>query len=323
MTDDTQASPPSKGRTEGGDREQRERDTPRKAEQTDGGVVADTGLDTSNPASDDSRRLGLERVFAVAAQEYRLSFRNRWAVALTGLFALVAVLLVVFGGSKVGPSDTDSFVASLVVLSTYLVPLAALAFGYDAVVGPAENGWLDVVFALPVPRSQVVLGTYLGRAATLAGATLVGFGVAGVALVARTGSVGIGAYGVFVLAAAAVSCAFLAMSVLISTAVGEKTRALGLALLAWVWFVLAHDLVALGVISAVGLPDVALSAMVLANPADIFRVLVLSQLETTSTGLASVLTEANLSVSTLTAALLAWTAGPVLVAARLIRRVKV
>lgn len=287
-------------------------------ERTDGGVVADVVAD-SNRAETDGRRFVDERLLAVATQEYRLAFRNRWAFALTGLFALVGVLLVGFGGSTVGPSDPDAFVASLVVLSTYLLPLAALAFGYDAVVGPAENGWLDVVFALPIPRSRVVAGTYLGRATTLAGATLVGFGIAGVALVARVGSVGVGAYGVFVLAAVGVGCAFLAVSVLISTVVTEKTRALGLALLAWVWFVLAHDLVALGIISAFDLPEIALSAMVLANPADVFRVLVLSQLETASAGLASVLAAANLSTAVLTAGLLAWIVGPMLIAAQIVR----
>lgn len=298
-------------------------DTPESVtadERTDGGIVEDAVADSVDETEANERGFVDERIFTVAMQEYRLSFRNRWAFGLTGLFAVVAVLLVWFGGSTVGPSDFDSFVASLVVLSTYLLPLAALAFGYDAVVGPAENGWLDVVFALPVSRSQVVTGLYLGRAATLVGATLVGFGVAGVALVARTGSLSIGAYGVFVLAAAGVSCAFLAVSVLISTLVDEKTRALGLALVTWVWFVLAHDLVALGIISALALPDVALSAMVLANPADVFRMLVLSQLETAGTGLASVLAEANLSVSVLVAGMVAWTIGPVLAAARIIGR---
>lgn len=289
-------------------------------ERTDGGVVAEAVASSANQTETDGRRFVDERILTVAMQEYRLSFRNRWAFALTGLFALVGVLLVGFGGSTVGPNGFDAYVASLVVLSTYLLPLAALAFGYDAVVGPAENGWLDVVFALPVPRSRIVVGTYLGRAATLAGATLIGFGIAGVALVVRTGTLSVGGFGTFVLAAAGVCSAFLAMSVLISAVVSEKARALGLVLLMWVWFVLAHDLVALGIISAFDLPEFALSAMVLANPADVFRMLVLSQLETASTGLASVLVEANLSTTVLIAGLVTWIVGPVLVAARVIRQ---
>lgn len=284
------------------------------------GVATATAREESSAGG---HRLPGGQVLAVAGQEYRLSFRNRWALALTGLFALLGTLLVAFGGSRVGPSDPDAFVASLVVLGTYLLPLAALAFGYDAIVGPAENGWLDVVFALPLSRSRILLGTYLGRAATLAGATLVGFGVAGATLVVRQGPVNWVAFATFVLAAVGVGCAFLAVAVLISTVVTEKTRALGLALLAWVWFVLAHDLVSLGLIAALDLPNAALSAMVVANPADVFRVLVLSQLETSGTGLAAALSGAKLSIPVLWGVLVAWVVVPVAVAARLIRWIRV
>lgn len=143
-------------------------------ERTDGGVVADEVVNAGTGIEIDSRRFVDEQILTVAVQEYRLSFCNRWALALTGLFALVGVLLVGFGGSTVGPSDFDAYVANLVILSTYLLPLAAPAYGYDAVVGPAENGWLDVVFALSVPRFWIVVETYLGRAAILVGATLAG-----------------------------------------------------------------------------------------------------------------------------------------------------
>jgi predicted cation transporter len=71
--------------------------------------------------------------------------------------------------------------------------------------------------------------------------------------------------------AVGIGCALLAVAVPISTVASEKARALGLVLLAWVWFVLAHDLVSLGVVSAFGLPNVALSAMVLTNPPDSFE----------------------------------------------------
>jgi len=43
----------------------------------------------------------------------------------------------------------------------------------------------------------------------------------------------------------------------------------------WVWFVLVHDLIALGVVAAFELPDAVLSAFVFSNPVSTFRVLVL------------------------------------------------
>ncbi|WP_137285286.1 ABC transporter permease [Halorussus salinisoli] len=298
----------------------------------DGGVATRPGTvaEADSEPRTDAETVGerprlwpVRQVAAVATQEYRLSIRNRWAFALTGLFGLLAVVLVTFGGSGVGPTSPDAFVASLVVLGTYLLPLAALAFGYDAVVGPAENGWLDVVFALPVARSRVVVGTFLGRAATLAAATLVGFGAGGVALGFRAGAVDWADYATFVLAAVVCGAAFLALGLLVSTLVAEKTQALGLALLVWVWFVFGHDLVALGAVAALDLPQAALSAFVLANPADVFRVLVLSQLGASGGGLAAALGGSALSWPVLAGALLAWVVVPVAAATRLVRRVNV
>lgn len=260
------------------------------------------------------------QVLAVAAQEYRLSVRNRWAYALVGVFALLAGPLAAFGTSRVGPAGHEAVVVSLASLATYLVPLAALAFGYDAVVGAAEDGWLDVVFALPVPRAAVVWGTYLGRAVALAAATAVGFGLAGAVLLASRGPGGAGLYAGFLLSAVGVGLAFLALSVLVSTVAAEKTHALGAALVVWVWFVLLHDLLALGVLAAVEVPDAAVAAMVVTNPADVFRLLVLRGVETTGGGAAAVFAGSGLSTPALAVALVAWCLVPVAVAGRLVKR---
>lgn len=264
---------------------------------------------------------GLGRVAAVTANEYRLAVRSRWAVALTALFGVFALMLITFSGSAVGPEGFERIVASLVNLAVYLLPLAALAFGYDVIVGPDESGWLDVLFALPVTRARVVVGAYLGRAAVLAGATVIGFGVAGALLVGEFGTDGWSSYVVFLLAAVAVGLAFLSMAALVSSVAAEKAHALGIALLVWVWFVLIHDLIALGVIAAFDLPDTVITLMILANPADVFRLLVLSRLEIGGgAGFTAVLAQANLSIGVLVAAMVAWIVVPVAVAALLVRR---
>lgn len=294
--------------------------------ETDGGYAADAASDDRFVAGFDPHesdgRSALDRrrqLIEVARQEYRLSIRNRWALALTGLFALFSLLLVGFGGSSLGPGRVDAVVVSLASLATYLLPLATLAFGYDAVVGAQRDGWLDIVFALPTPRWTVILGTYLGRAATVAGATAIGFGFAGVALFALAGWLDVVAYATFLLAAVGLGLAFLSIAVLISTLSAEKTHALGLALLAWVWFVFVHDLLALATLAALDLSDVSLSVLLLANPVDVFRVLVLSQQGTTG-GFAAVYTGVGLPAPLLVGALVVWCAGPVGLAARLIRR---
>jgi Cu-processing system permease protein len=290
--------------------EQREEPTP------DGGYA--TAHEASATAN---KRPQLRQIATVAVTEYRLALRSRWALALAALFALFGTMLATFSGSAVGPEGMEQVVASLTSLAVYLVPLSALAFGYDAVVGRDEEGWLEVVFSLPVSRWRVVAGTYLGRVAVLAGATVLGFGVVGVLLVREFGIAYWGAFLAFLAGAVAVGAAFLAIAVLVSTLAREKTHALGGVLLVWVWFVLVHDLLALGVVAAFELPGAVLSAFVLTNPASIFRVLVLGQLGTAAgSGFAAVFSATGLSTPGLLAALLAWCVLPVAAAGLLVSR---
>lgn len=226
----------------------------------------------------------LRQIATVARSEYRLAVRNRWAFALAGLFAVFGLMLMTFSGSKVGPEGAKRMIASLTNLSVYLVPLAALAFGYDALVGRDRRGWLELVFSLPVSRARVVPGAFLGRAVVLVGAVVIGFGVVGAVTLQEYGVRHWGAYTAFVGGAAAVAVVFLALSFFISAIAAQKTHALGLALLVWVWFVLVHDLMALAAVSAFELSEGVLTAFVVANPASLFRVFVLEQLGSTAGG---------------------------------------
>lgn len=282
--------------------------------ETDGGVADETvpRLPTLGREGSIGRQVG-----TLARLEYALSIRNRWALALTALFASLSVLVVALGGQG-GVIRTDAVVVSLVELAALLLPLVALVYGYDAVVGSDEAGWLGVLFALPVPRSRVVVGTYLGRLAVLGGAVVAGFGVGGLWLAStgRLPSAYLGLVGAAVLAGAA----FLALSLLISTLAAEKTHALGGTLLLWVWLALVHDLVSVGLIAAdlVG-PDW-LAVFVLANPATIFRVLALQSVPTVTGGMAEVLVGSGLTTLVLVGALVAWIVGPVWLASRLVAR---
>lgn len=279
-------------------------------------TIDETGVETSTG----SRRWTVLRQIAVLAHhEFRLSIRNAWAFALTGLFALFAVLLSLFSAGRVGPSGFDAIVVSLASLATYLLPLAGLVYGYDTIVGADEDGHLDILFALPVSRSTVVVGKYVGRAFTLGAANVIGFGAAGAVLLLFVGLLDWPIFTGFVVMSVGLALTFLAVSALISTLAREKTHALGLVLLVWVWYVLVYDLLALGAIATFDLPSAALSLLVLANPADVFRVFVLSGVDTTGGGFAAVFAQTGLSVPTLVVTLVLWNLVPVLAAARAVR----
>lgn len=262
----------------------------------------------------------VRKLLLIADQEVRLSFKNRWVAALTGLITVLAGFLILFSGSSIGPSSFSALLVSLTSLGTYLIPLVALVFGYDAIVGSAENGWLNVVFALPVSRSTAVVGTYLGRAVVLAGSTAIGFGIAAVLLIVYLGVFDVGVYGLFLITAVLLGLSLLSVAFLVSTVAAEKTHALGFSLLAWLWFVLIHDLVALGVIAAVTLPTEVLSAFILANPVDIFRVIILESVNARGGGFAEVFATTDLSVPILFVGLLVWILLPLGVSSHLIDR---
>nr|WP_272931523.1 ABC transporter permease [Halobacterium noricense] len=233
---------------------------------------------------------------------------------------MFSVALVALGGSAVGPARVGAVLASFAQVGVYVVPLVALAAGYDAIVGADESGTLEILLALPLSTPSVVVGKYAGRAAAVGGGMLLGLAVGGALLVRYAGIGVLGAYAWVALTAVAAALAFLGVGVLASALASEKTRALGAALAAWVWFVLVHDLVALGAVAAFDLPQWVVSVAVLANPADLFRVLVLRTVSTTAGGIAGVLTGTGLSRGVLLAALAAWVVLPVAGAVRALAR---
>lgn len=285
-----------------------------KPSQTDGGVATEQAVELPSRPGGQST---LQQVATVTRQEYALSVRNRWAVALTVLFATLSLLVVALAGQN-GIVRPDAIVVSLVELAALLLPLVALLFGYDAIVGSDEAGWLGMLFALPVPRRRVVLGTYLGRLAVFVGAVVIGFGVGGVWL--ALGGLLTPAYLGLIGASLLAGASFLALALLVSTLAAEKTHALGGTLLLWVWVALIHDLVSVGVIAADLVPPESLAVFVLANPATIFRVLALQSVPTATGGMADVLVGTGLTTPVLVAALLAWSIGPVWLAGRLVSR---
>lgn len=270
--------------------------------------AAETAVDTLRERSERAaRQLG-----SLVTTEIRLGLRRRWAVILIGLFTAFGLLVLTFAGSPAGPAGFERIVASLAMLCVYIVPLAGLAYGYDAIIGPAESGWLDVLTALPVTRFRVLLGTALGRGVVLTGGITLGFVLPSVAVINEYGLAALPVMANLLLAVVALGLGFLSIAVGLSTIVREKTHALGAALLAWVWFVLVYDLLALGFVAALDLPDSAVTALVLTNPTAVFRVFVLGGLGAGgSGGFTSLLAATGLSTALLAAALVGWIVVPV------------
>ncbi len=260
----------------------------------------------------------MRQMLAIAAKELRDGVRNRWALAIAGVLAVLALAIAWFGpaaSGRVGFASLGATVASLASLAVFLVPLVALLLGHESVVGEAERGTLLLLLAYPLGRRTLLAGKFLGHAALLAAATALGLGGAA-AVLAAAGAAGEGLWPAFtrlILSTALLGWVFLALAYAISAGAREKGRALAGALAAWFAFVLVYDLVLLGTLVAAGgrLPPALFGALLVANPADAFRILNLTGLEAAEAlgGLGAVARGPLVSAPVLAGVLAAWLAG--------------
>lgn len=269
----------------------------------------------------------LSQIATVAGKEFRDRIRNRWVLAVALVFTAFALSIAYFGSAQqgsVGFRSIEVTIASLVSLVIYLIPLIALLLGFDAIVGERERGSLDLLLSMPITRVELLLGKYLGLAAALTCSTVLGFGLVGVLLAPNLDSSALYHYSGFVFSSVLLGCAFLSLAVLLSVVSGDRTRASGLAIALWFFFVLVFDLLMLGVlvVSAGQWGGEALPYALMLNPADVFRILNIFSLEDVRNmyGLATVFPPALAHSGLLGAVMAAWIVVPLFIAALFFRR---
>lgn len=268
-------------------------------------------------------------ILALATKEFRDGLRNRWVAGATFLLAALAFALTFIGSSPTGLLDVKPLAVTVVSISSltiFLVPLIALLLGYDAIVGESERGCLLLMLTYPVMRIEIILGKFVGHAAILCFATLIGYGAAGVAAVV-TGSGDTESWRAFaglLLSSALLGFAFLALAYLVSVLVSERGTAAGLAVGIWLLFVIVYDLALMGALvaskGAVGAS--VFPVLLLFNPADVYRLFNLTAFENIRriSGMASLAASAQFHPVLLLAALVAWIGMPLAAAIAVFRR---
>lgn len=216
-------------------------------------------------------------ILLIARQELALASRSRWTQVFAAVFATLAATVSASGYLLSGGQGFQKFArtsASLLQLVVLLAPLAALVMGVLELV--PERSAAEVLFSQPIPRRSVLLGKLAGLFAALAGAQLIGFGVAGLVVFSSAGGEGAAAYALLVLGSLVLTAVFLALAALIAAgAVGRKrTRSLAVALVVWMVAAILLDLLVLGVASLLPSGDASrlLAVSVLVNPSTAVRV---------------------------------------------------
>ena len=268
-------------------------------------------------------------VLIFAGKEFRDGLRNKWVAGATLILAAFALALTLLGSTPTGILGVKPLAVTVVSLSSltiFLVPLIALLLGYDAIVGEAERGCLMLLLTYPVSRLEIILGKFLGHAAILSFAVAAGYGAAGAAAAWASGGDAESwrAFIWLLLSTILLGLSFLALAYLISVLVAERSTAAGYAVGLWLFFVIVYDLALMGgLVASQGRVGAQLfAALLLLNPADIYRLFNLTSFENIRafSGMAGLSASMRFSPLLLLAVLAAWAAIPLAIAAGIFKR---
>lgn len=267
----------------------------------------------------------MKQIFNIARKEFSDGMRNRWILAISLLFAVLAVGITWFGAAasgQVGFTSIPATIASLASLATFLMPLIALMLAYDAVVGEEEGGTLMLLLTYPLSRGQLLTGKFVGHGCILGLATLIGFGSAAIAIALWVPDVSLAtliySFGRFIVSSVLLGLVFLAFAYVLSSHATEKSTAGGLALGVWFLFVLVFDLALLTilVVTEGRISPELLPWLLLLNPTDIYRLINLGGFEAGGQGMGVMALAADLPVGAamLWACLMGWVVAILLLA---------
>jgi Cu-processing system permease protein len=196
--------------------------------------------------------------------------RNRWVPGYALFFMLVTDALFRFGG------DGERVVLSLMNVVLLLVPLSAVMLGVMYLYSSRE--YIELLLTQPIRRGELFLGLFGGLALPLCAAYVVGVGVPFL----LHGALGVGAALPILLGTGVLlTVVFVALAFGLALLTEDRTRGMGMALLAWMAFaVLYNGLVLLVIQLFAEYPlDRAVIALSVLNPIDLARILLLLNLD--------------------------------------------
>lgn len=188
---------------------------------------------------------------AVAKKDFRDAIRSYTLLGLVVVFTLFAAGLATI--QWVPPLYRDGSVetTTLALLNSmrqptvFFVPLISLAVTYNTIAGERERGQIRLLLGLPITRTAVIFGKYVGRTAVVAVAILVGYAVAGVVALLTFDSFDAAVFGIYTVLTICYAATYTALATGFSAAMASRYRALAGASALYVLFLLGWDLLLL------------------------------------------------------------------------------
>ena len=249
--------------------------------------------------------------------ELRDVARSRWLIAYTLFFAVVTDALLRFGGG-------ERALVSLASVALFIVPLVALVFG--TVFLDNARDFTEVLLAQPITRRQLYSGLYLGLSLPLgtafAGGVLIPF-----ALHRAVDQGSAGSLAALIAIGVTLTFVFTAFAFLIAGWSVDRVRRMGTAIAVWLALAVLYDGLVLILVMLFGDHPIErpMLAVMVANPVDLARVLVLLQLDMSAlmgyTGAAfQQFFSGGKGIAIASLALAFWVAAPILLGLRSFRK---
>jgi Cu-processing system permease protein len=244
--------------------------------------------------------------------------RSRWLAAYTLFFLVATEGMLRFAGSGA------KALVSLASIALFVTPLATIIFGTVYLYNAREL--IELMLAQPIRRRQLFTGLYVGLAFPLALGLIVGIAIPFVfhglddpALLRPLATL--------LIAGVTLTAIFVGLALLIALRADDRLRGLGMAIGLWLTLAIIYDGAVLFAVAMLGDHPIErpMIALMLANPIDLARVLVMLQLDIAALmGYTGAVLQRFFGgaggIALVTTALALWVAGPVSLGARAFRR---
>jgi len=219
--------------------------------------------------------IDLQSILILYRKEIRDATKSRWLLMFGVGFTVIASALSWMAMSGLGSFGVAGFgrtTASMVNMVLLIVPLMGLALGALAVASERERGALAYLMSQPVSAFEILLSKYVGVAAALIVALLVGFGVSGLLVALRGGSSNLVDFLSLTGLTVLLALSSLSIGFLISAGLRRGATAIGLAVFLWLTLAFFSDLGLMGtaVTLDVGIRELLLMALV--NPLQVYKI---------------------------------------------------
>ncbi|MHB8585721.1 MAG: ABC transporter permease [Thermoplasmatota archaeon] len=175
-------------------------------------------------------------LLAIAKKEALEHTRRGGVLILAGLFFVVTLGAGYAYAALAGGGSLSNVLSFMETSVGFLIPLIGMVVAHGTIAGEAETGSLALLLAQPVSRAEVAIGKFLGLFAVVAGAEVVGFGLAGLFIASRISNFDWATFGIFIFATILFAGAYLGLFIVFSTFAKRRATALVYSMSAWILF---------------------------------------------------------------------------------------